>query len=124
MAVNCICLAKLIFCFDCAEKLEEAAQRMPKVYQRNKGSSGSLFSRAINSLISIEYDENDSNFSQAEGDTLLNLARRSAEACSVERIINDSKFLVRFPFGLDFYLYPVLSSKQFDPNSAQLLEGC
>jgi len=65
---------------------------MPVPIPRSKGYSGSIFTRAINSLISIEADE---EVEQARTENFVDAAKKSAEVCGVERIINDSKFLVR-----------------------------
>lgn len=75
-----------------AESIEDARLRMPVPIPRSKGYSGSIFTRAINSLISIEADE---EVEQARTENFVDAAKKSAEVCGVERIINDSKFLVR-----------------------------
>ena len=76
-----------------AETLEEASERMPKACPRIKGSSGSIFTRAINSLISIEAD-GDLEYANAGGEMLKDLAKKSIASCSIESLVNDSKFLV------------------------------
>ena len=83
-----ILIAKDLF----AESIDDARSRMPVPVPRNKGYSGSIFTRAINSLISIEADE---ELEQARTENFIDAAKKSAEICGVERLINDSKFLVR-----------------------------
>jgi len=65
------------------------------------GSSGSLFSRAINSLISIEgADAGAAEHASAREAAAAAAAAESAEACRVDEIVGDSKFLVRLRFFL------------------------
>ncbi len=75
------------------ESMEEAAERMPKPRPRNKGQSGSIFARAINSLISIEAD-GDLEYANAGGEMLRDMAKKSISSCSIESLVNDSKFLI------------------------------
>ena len=66
-----------------------------------RGSSGSLFSRAINSLISIEgADAGAAEHASAREAAAAAAAAESAEACRVDEIVGDSKFLVRLRFFL------------------------
>lgn len=82
------------------EGREEAALRMPRPLANNsnkgKASSGaSLFSRAINSLISIESgDPAASESSLARDQAARAAAIETAEACRVDYLIADSKFLI------------------------------
>lgn len=73
--------------------MEQASERIPKVSPRNKGSSSSIFARAINSLISIEAD-GDIEYADAGSEMLKDLAQKSINSCSIESLVNDSKFLV------------------------------
>lgn len=67
----------------------------PQSIGKSKGSSGSLFSRAITSLISIEGgDSAGSGEAAAREAEAVARASASAEACHVEEIFADSKFLV------------------------------
>lgn len=75
------------------ESVEQAAERMPKPLPRNKGQSGSIFTRAINSLISIEAD-GDLEYANAGGEMLRDMAKKSISSCSIESLVNDSKFLI------------------------------
>lgn len=68
---------------------------MPHLVPRYKGSSGSIFSRAINSLISIETDNSEDGYMNSEERSALDSAKFSIEKCGVERVVHDSKFLVR-----------------------------
>lgn len=84
------------------EGIEDAAVRMPRPSANNanksKGSlsSGtSLFSRAINSLISIEPSDSAVTESSLARDRAARAAAiETAEACRVEYLVADSKFLV------------------------------
>lgn len=58
-----------------------------------KGSATSIFTRAINSLISIEAD-GDLEYANAGGEMLKDIACKSISSCSVEGLVSDSKFLV------------------------------
>lgn len=77
------------------EEMEVAAARLPRPsMSKSKGSSGSLFSRAINSLISIEGPESGgSETATAREQALTAAAARSAEACRIDEVFADSKFL-------------------------------
>jgi brefeldin A-resistance guanine nucleotide exchange factor 1 len=78
------------------EDVDAAEARMPRpLVTKSKGSSGSLFSRAINSLISIETADGAGSEAAVarEQDALANAAATAA-ACRVEDLIADSKFLV------------------------------
>lgn len=66
---------------------------MPKPVPRNKGTSSSIFTRAINSLISIEAD-GDLEYAANGGEMLKDLADKSISSCSIESLVSDSKFLV------------------------------
>jgi hypothetical protein len=76
--------------------MEEASARFPRpMISKTKGSSGSLFSRAINSLISIEgADDGAKDAVAAREQAAEEAARRTAETCRVEDLVRDSKFLV------------------------------
>ena len=75
------------------ESMELATARMPKPRPRNKGQSGSIFTRAINSLISIEAD-GDLAYANAGSEMLRDMAKKSISSCSIESLVNDSKFLI------------------------------
>ena len=75
------------------ESMEQVAERMPKPRPRNKGPSSSIFTRAINSLISIEAD-GDLAYANAGGEMLRDMAKKSISSCSIESLVNDSKFLI------------------------------
>ncbi len=75
------------------ESMEQATARMPKPRPRNRGQSGSIFTRAINSLISIEAD-GDLAYANAGGEMLRDMAKKSISSCSIESLVNDSKFLI------------------------------
>jgi brefeldin A-resistance guanine nucleotide exchange factor 1 len=64
---------------------------MPQPKPRTRGTSSSIFTRAINSLISIETD---GDHEDAGGDTLADLAKKSISSCSIETLVSDSKFLI------------------------------
>lgn len=81
------------------ESLEDAESRMPQpllASAKSKGSSGSLFSRAITSLILMEGSESGANadVSEERQKELMEKALQSAEACRVNELIADSKFMV------------------------------
>lgn len=78
------------------EDPEEARLRWPRPQSisKAKGSSGSLFSRAFTSLISIEGSDAATAEQAAQREAELGaLAAASVEACHVEEIFADSKFL-------------------------------
>ncbi|KAL4436787.1 hypothetical protein ABPG75_003926 [Micractinium tetrahymenae] len=78
------------------EDPEEARLRWPRPQSisKAKGSSGSLFSRAFTSLISIEGSDAVTAEQAAQREAELGaLAAASVEACHVEEIFADSKFL-------------------------------
>ena len=79
------------------EDLEDARRRLPTpALTEAKRSSSSLFSRAINSLISIEgSDGSGAEEVTVRDEAAMAAAAESAEACRVEDLIADSKFLVR-----------------------------
>lgn len=80
-----------------AEDLAEAAQRMPEPAKTARGSSGSLFSRAFNSLISIDAaDPANAEQATAREQALTEAATACVQASRVEDVVGDSKFLVRF----------------------------
>ena len=66
---------------------------MPKPKSRAKGPSSSIFTRAINSLISIEAD-GDLEYANSGGEMLVDLAEKSISLCSIQSLVSDSKFLV------------------------------
>ena len=77
------------------EDVEDARARLPVPnLSGNKRASSSLFTRAINSLISIEGDAVGGEAATAREEAAAAAAARSAEACRVEELIADSKFLV------------------------------
>jgi brefeldin A-resistance guanine nucleotide exchange factor 1 len=83
------------------EGIEDARVRMPRPSANNanksKGSSSgaSLFSRAINSLISIEPSDSAITESSLARDRAARAAAiETAEACRVEYLVADSKFLI------------------------------
>ena len=79
------------------ESMEEAMARFPcPSLTKSKSSSGSLFSRAINSLISIDAADEGARLEEAKRDESFEAAaRRTADLCHIEDLIADSKFLVR-----------------------------
>jgi brefeldin A-resistance guanine nucleotide exchange factor 1 len=77
------------------EDLDDARRRFPAPNLSGaKRASSSLFSRAINSLISIEgADGAGGEAATAREEALMAAAAASADACRVEDLIADSKFL-------------------------------
>ena len=78
------------------ESLEDAKARfpLPQLTKKSKNSSGSLFSRAINSLISIDSADDAAREEEAKREEVLeSVARESAARCHIEDLIKDSKFL-------------------------------
>lgn len=79
------------------EELEEAAARMPRpgAGSGKRGTaSGSLFSRAINSLINIDgADPEAAKAAEAREAGAMAAAEASVKACRMDEIVSDSKFL-------------------------------
>ncbi|PSC74405.1 ARF guanine-nucleotide exchange factor GNOM isoform B [Micractinium conductrix] len=78
------------------EELEEVLQRWPRpqAFNKGKGSSGSLFSRVAGAFISIDGTDALTAEQAAQRDADLQAAAAaSVEACHVEEIFADSKFL-------------------------------
>ncbi|GAB4821173.1 hypothetical protein N2152v2_008219 [Parachlorella kessleri] len=77
------------------ESIEDARQRMPVPSKANKASTGSLFSRAINSLISIEGSDTALAEQAAQREAAATQrATACVEECRVDEVFADSKFLV------------------------------
>ena len=79
------------------EELEEAAARMPRPGaggDKRGAASGSLFSRAINSLINIDgADPEAVKAAEVREAGAMAAAVASVEACRMDEIVSDSKFL-------------------------------